>query len=119
MNTTDLFPIHEVPKMRWASDTELALCYSIGDAYDHTMRLSGLCRKQIATQTGIAIETLSAICSGRRNLPALKRARFFEVCQNAFVLQWELFQLGKVVWDKGLSIEEKAARYDLLAGRIA
>lgn len=112
MNTADLFPIHEVPKMRWFSDKELSLCNSLGAAYERTMQLSGLCRKQISAQSGIAVETLSCMCSGTRNPPANKNMRFYEVCQNGFALQWQAQYFGKVLKDKELSVEEKAELFD-------
>lgn len=110
--THEMFPIYEVPKMRWYSDKELSLCHSLGDAYEMTMRLSKLNRKQIALQSGIATETLSMMCGGTRNPPADKMMRFFEVCQNAFALQWQMYQFGKVVKDKELTVEEKAELFD-------
>jgi len=119
MNTADLFPIHEVPPMRWATDKELSLCHSMGDAYERTMQLSGLCRKQIAGQSGIAVETLSCMCSGTRNAPADKLMRFYEVCQNAFALQWQLYQFGKVARDKELTTAEKAELFDEMMRRQA
>jgi len=111
MTTSDCFPIHEVPKVRTYTEQEVGACKSLGDAYDATMRLSGLARKQIASQSGIAIETLSAMCSGARNIPAAKMLRFYEVCQNLYALQWLALQFGKT-FSTPLTVEEKAALYD-------
>jgi hypothetical protein len=107
----DFFPVYAIPDVRTFTEDELRACRSLGDAYDTTMRLSGLARKQIAAQSNIPIEVLSMMSSGKRNVPAEKMLRFYEVCQNLYALQWQAFQFGKV-FGQPLTGDQKAALYD-------
>ena len=59
----DFFPIYEVPKTRIFTIQELdVLANNLGEAYEQTIKQSGLARKQIASLTGIHAETLSMMC---------------------------------------------------------
>ena len=109
----DFFPIYEVPKTRIFTIQELdVLANNLGEAYEQTIKQSGLARKQIASLTGIHAETLSMMCSGARNCPASKQQAFYEACQNVFALQWQLWNWFGIDISRQLSTEEKAELWD-------
>ena len=88
--TREMFPITEVPQVRTFTLSELKFARNLGEAYEVTMRRSGLQRKQLSELTGIAPETLSMMASGKRNCPIDKTRKFFEACGNTYALQWQL-----------------------------
>ena len=112
----DLFPIFEVSKTRTFTEAELSVCHSLGDAYRKTIDYSGMNRKKIVAISGIAYETLSMMCTGIRNVPALKQLKFYDTCQNIYAIQWQAYQYGKILTDKKLLVEEKAILFDQMQG---